>query len=52
MNLARRLEPSLPILEDVDLNARERSFDDGNPLLFELLNQLDGIGEDADVLAC
>jgi len=50
-SLARRLEPSLLILEDVDLIARERSFDHDNPLLFELLNQLDGIGEDADVLA-
>lgn len=50
-NLARRLEPALLVLEDVDLIAQERSHHYENPLLFELLNELDGIGEDADVLA-
>jgi ATP-dependent 26S proteasome regulatory subunit len=49
-NLARRLQPALLVLEDVDLIAQERSIEYANPLLFELLNQLDGIGEDADVL--
>lgn len=48
--LARRLQPSLLILEDVDLIAQERDYDFENPLLFELLNELDGIGDDADVL--
>jgi cell division protease FtsH len=49
-NLARRLQPALLVLEDVDLIAQERDFDYDNPLLFELLNELDGIGEDSDVL--
>jgi hypothetical protein len=49
-NLARRLQPALLVLEDVDMIAQERSIEFANPLLFELLNQLDGIGEDADVL--
>jgi ATP-dependent 26S proteasome regulatory subunit len=49
-SLARLLEPSLVVLEDVDLVAADRSFGPmGNPLLFELLNQIDGLGEDADV---
>ena len=49
-SLARRLQPSLLVLEDVDLIAQERDFGYENPLLFELLNELDGIGEDSDVL--
>ncbi|MBW3560910.1 MAG: ATP-binding protein [Actinobacteria bacterium] len=49
--LARRLEPSMLVLEDVDLVAQNRSLSPhGNPLLFELLNELDGLGDDADVL--
>lgn len=49
--LARRLQPALLVLEDVDLVAQERSHThDSNPLLFELLNELDGIGEDADIV--
>jgi cell division protease FtsH len=49
-SLARLLEPSLVVLEDVDLVAADRSFGPmGNPLLFELLNQIDGLGEDVDV---
>jgi hypothetical protein len=48
--LARRLQPALIVLEDVDLVARERSFtEDGNPLLFALLDAMDGVGADADV---
>jgi len=48
--LARLLEPSLVVLEDVDLIAADRSFGPmGNPLLFEVLNQIDGLGEDVDV---
>ncbi len=48
--LARLLEPSLVVLEDVDLIAADRSFGAmGNPLLFEVLNQIDGLGEDVDV---
>src|SRR5437763_182051 len=50
------LQISLPsatvILEDVDLIAEERTQQDSgcNVLLFELLNQMDGLADDADVL--
>jgi cell division protease FtsH len=49
--LARLLQPSIVILEDVDLIAGDRSFGPvgGNPLLFEVLNQIDGLGDDVDV---
>jgi ATP-dependent 26S proteasome regulatory subunit len=50
--LARLLEPATIILEDVDLIGTEREHQSvgANALLFELLNQMDGLGEDADVL--
>jgi hypothetical protein len=50
--LARLLEPATVILEDVDLVAEERTHQNqcGNSLLFELLNQMDGLNQDADVL--
>jgi cell division protease FtsH len=49
--LARLLQPSIVILEDVDLIAADRSFGPmgANPLLFEVLNQIDGLGDDVDV---
>ncbi|WP_283135073.1 AAA family ATPase [Rhizohabitans arisaemae] len=49
--LARRLHPAIVVLEDVDLVAQDRSYSggDGNPLLFALLDAMDGIGGDADV---
>ena len=48
--MARALEPSLVVLEDVDLVAEERTmYGGGNPLLFQLLNEMDGIAGDADV---
>jgi len=48
--LARRLQPSMVVLEDVDLVATDRDFaPDGNPLLFSLLDAMDGVGSDADV---
>jgi DNA polymerase III delta prime subunit len=49
--LARVLQPSMVILEDVDLIAGDRSFGPmgPNPLLFEVLNQIDGLGDDVDV---
>jgi ATP-dependent 26S proteasome regulatory subunit len=50
--LARMLQPALVILEDVDLIAEHRGMAygmGGNPLLFEVLNEMDGIDEDADV---
>jgi hypothetical protein len=49
--LARELQPATVVLEDVDLVAHERDYDmPGRPLLFELLNEMDGLAEDADVL--
>jgi hypothetical protein len=51
--LARTLQPSIVILEDVDLVAEERTRRDGGcatPLLFELLNEMDGLADDADIL--
>jgi ATP-dependent 26S proteasome regulatory subunit len=49
--LARRLAPSVVVLEDVDLVAEERfgPFGGGGPVLFELMNEMSGLGEDADV---
>ncbi|GAA2413919.1 AAA family ATPase [Actinomadura vinacea] len=49
--LARRLSPSVVIVEDVDLVAEDREFvDGGHPLLFSLLDAMDGIEGDADVV--
>jgi hypothetical protein len=49
--LARSLQPSLVVLEDVDLVATERTEDANcGPLLFELLNEMDGLAEDVDVI--
>jgi len=50
--LARLLQPSMVVLEDVDLVAEERTRTEGRatPLLFELLNQMDGLQDDADIL--
>ena len=50
-NLARRLAPSVVVLEDVDLVAQERTFGPfgSNPVLFELMNEMSGLAEDADV---
>jgi len=50
--MARLLQPSMLILEDVDLVAEERTQlqDACLPLLFELLNEIDGLADDADVI--
>jgi ATP-dependent 26S proteasome regulatory subunit len=49
--LARELEPATVIMEDVDLFAHERDFEDPyGPILFQLLNEMDGLAADADVL--
>jgi hypothetical protein len=49
-SVARTLQPSLLIVEDVDLIGEERGVHQGNnPLLFQLLNEMDGLGEDVDV---
>ncbi|MGH9279151.1 MAG: AAA family ATPase, partial [Acidimicrobiales bacterium] len=49
--LARTLSPAVVVLEDVDLVAEERTMPGmgRNPLLFELLNEMEGMAEDADV---
>jgi len=50
--LARLLEPTTVVLEDVDLIGTERHNQTigANALLFELLNQMDGLAEDVDIL--
>jgi cell division protease FtsH len=51
-NLARLLPPAVVVLEDVDLVAEERDHSPlggGNPLLFQLLNEMDGVAGDADI---
>jgi cell division protease FtsH len=49
-SLARMLQPAVVVLEDVDLVALERGMSEyGNPVLFDVLNEMDGIEEDADV---
>ena len=47
---ARTLLPAMVVLDDVDLVAQDRYADDANPVLFELLNQMDGLQADADVV--
>lgn len=49
--LARMLQPSIVVLEDIDLVAHDRGTMGhlGNPLLFDVLNEMDGMAEDADV---
>jgi cell division protease FtsH len=49
--LARRLAPAIVVLEDVDLVAQERTYGPfgSSPVLFELMNEMDGLGDDADV---
>ncbi|MGA4839524.1 AAA family ATPase [Streptomyces sp. G45] len=48
--LARMLQPALVVLEDCDLVAESRDLGDGEqPLLFQVLNEMDGLGDDADV---
>lgn len=48
--LARMLQPALVVLEDCDLIAEARDYGGGDqPLLFQVLNEMDGLGDDADV---
>jgi DNA polymerase III delta prime subunit len=48
--LARAMTPAMLVLEDVDLVAGEREMFGGpQPLLFEILDALDGVGGDADI---
>jgi hypothetical protein len=50
--IARDLQPAMVVLEDIDLVAQERTMMGlgATSLLFQLLNEMDGIGEDADVI--
>jgi hypothetical protein len=48
--VARQLAPSMVMMEDVDLVALDRDEHESNALLFELLNEMDGMQEDLDVI--
>jgi hypothetical protein len=52
--LARDLQPAVIVLEDVDLVAEHRGFAPGgvgsSPVLFDLLDAMDGAAPDADLL--
>ena len=49
--MARALAPAVMVLEDVDLVAEERSMGArSNPVLFDLLDAMDGAAGDADLL--
>jgi hypothetical protein len=50
IDLATALQPSLVVLEDVDLVAMDRTYKPTNAILFELLNGMDGLDQDHDVL--
>ena len=50
-SVARALQPAMVVIEDVDLIAEDRGMHPGqHPLLFQLLNEMDGLAEDADVV--
>jgi ATP-dependent 26S proteasome regulatory subunit len=50
-SIARSLQPSIIVVEDVDLIAEQRGMHPGqHPLLFQLLNEMDGLTPDADVV--
>lgn len=51
--IARAFPPSMLVIEDVDLIATERGMPgmaDSNPLMFQLLNEMDGLAQTDDVL--
>jgi DNA polymerase III delta prime subunit len=49
-HLARAMQPAIVVLEDCDLVAEDRGHSPGErPLLFELLDAMDGLDGDADV---
>jgi ATP-dependent 26S proteasome regulatory subunit len=50
-SIARSLQPAMIVVEDVDLIAEQRDHYGGQtPMLFTLLNEMDGLAEDADVV--
>ena len=49
--MARDLAPAMVVLEDVDMVAQERQLPGAQlPLLFQLMNEMDGLADDADVI--
>ena len=49
-SVARTLQPAMIVVEDVDLIAEQRTFRPGeHPLLFQLLNEMEGLNSAADV---
>jgi cell division protease FtsH len=50
-SLARMLQPAIVVMEDVDLVAEHRGMSPwgASPVLFDLLNEMDGMAEDVDV---
>jgi hypothetical protein len=49
-SVARSLQPAIIVVEDVDLIAEQRDARPGeHPLLFQLLNEMDGLNSGADV---
>ena len=49
-SVARSLQPAIIVVEDVDLIAEQREARPGEqPLLFQLLNEMDGLNSGADV---
>ncbi len=50
-SVARSLAPAMLVVEDVDLIAEDRGMHPGHhPMLFQLLNEMDGLAEDVDVI--
>jgi cell division protease FtsH len=49
-SVARALQPAIVVVEDVDLIAEQREAHPGeHPLLFQVLNEMDGLNSAADV---
>jgi DNA polymerase III delta prime subunit len=48
--MARELAPAMLVLEDVDLVAENRMHGHPTSVLFELLNEMDGLNEDIDLV--
>ncbi|MGC1206587.1 MAG: ATP-binding protein [Ornithinimicrobium sp.] len=49
-SVARTLNPAIVVIEDIDLIAMDRDYGGGDQsMLFELLNQMDGLEPEADV---
>lgn len=52
-SIARSLPPAVIVVGDVDLIAEQRGMHPGqHPLLFQLLNEMDGLGPDSMWSSC